>query len=162
MFKKVGFVVISILIFVSFSAAQNATYVGVKKCKMCHTKDNVYKVWEKTKHAIAFKTLATDGAKKLLKGKNPAAEAACIACHVANVKNKATYDDGVACEACHGPGSEHMKLIMKDKEKGKAALRAIKAGDAKLCETCHNKKSPTFKGFDVKKDWKKIEHTRKG
>jgi hypothetical protein len=161
MLKKIGYVFVSILIFVSFSLAQNATYIGVKKCKMCHTKDNVYKVWEKTKHAIAFKTLSGDQAKKLDKGKNASLDAKCVACHVASSATKATYDDGVACESCHGPGSEHMKLIMKDKEKGKAALKAIKAGDSKVCEKCHNKQSPTFKGFDYNKDWKLIVHTRK-
>ena len=160
MFKKISFVLFSLLIFVSFSSAQTATYIGTKKCKMCHTKDNVYKVWEKTKHATAFKTLASDASKKLNNGKSAVDNANCIACHVASATNKATYDEGVGCETCHGPGSEHMKLIMKDKEKGKAAIKLVKA-DSKLCEKCHNKKSPVFKGFDFKADWKIIAHTRK-
>lgn len=159
--KKLGLLLFSLLLFVSFTVAQNATYIGTKKCKMCHTKDGIYGVWEKTKHASAFKTLTTDEAKKLAKGKNASEDPSCITCHVANKDTKATYDDGVGCEACHGPGSEHMKLVMKDKEKGKAALKAVKAGDVKLCEKCHNKQSPTFKGFDIKKDWEKIKHIRK-
>ncbi len=162
MFKKICFILFSVLLFVSFSLAQNATYIGTKKCKACHTKDGTFKVWEKTKHATAFKTLSTEQSKKLAKGKNAAEDPGCIACHVGSSTNKATYEDGVGCEACHGPGSDHMKLIMKDKEKGKAALKTAKAGDAKLCEKCHNKQSPTFKGFDYKKDWKVIEHKKKG
>lgn len=160
--KRASFLFLSLLIFVSFSLAQNATYIGTKKCKMCHTKDGTYGVWEKSKHATAFKTLSTEESKKLAKGKNAAEDSGCLSCHVVSTSNKATYDDGVGCESCHGPGSEHMKLIMKDKEKGKAALKTVKAGDAKLCEKCHNKQSPTFKSLDIKKDWEKIKHVRKG
>jgi hypothetical protein len=28
----------------------------------------------------------------------------------------------------------------------------------KLCKTCHNEQSPTFKGFDFKKMWAEIAH----
>ena len=51
---------------------------------------------------------------------------------------------------------------MKDHQKALAAgLAALSLDDGsaeKLCETCHNKKSPTFKSFDFKKMWAEIAH----
>ena len=163
MFKKIVFIFCSLAILVSFSFAQKATYVGSKKCKPCHTKDGTFAVWEKSKHATAYATLATEESKKLAKGKDATKEKDCLECHVTDVDTKATYEEGVGCENCHGPGSEHTKNIMsKDNEKKQKAMLKKSAIADKHCEACHNKKSPTFKGFDVKKDWSEIKHSRKG
>jgi len=56
-----------------------------------------------------------------------------------------------------------MKMdIMKDRQKAIAngmVLVSVNDGTAeKLCENCHNKKSPTFKSFDFKKMWAEIAH----
>jgi len=160
MFKRIIFVFCSLAILVSFSFAQKATYVGSKKCKPCHTKDGTYAVWEKTKHATAYKTLTNDESKKIVKGKDATQDEGCLKCHVTDLATKTTYEEGIGCENCHGPGSEHIKVVMKDKEKGKASLKTGATED-KFCETCHNKTSPTFQGFDSKKDRNTIKHTVK-
>jgi hypothetical protein len=160
MLKKLIFVLFSLFLLFTFSNsfAQNATYVGTKKCKLCHMKDGTYKKWESTKHSSAFKSLKTDAAKKLAKGKAADQESACIACHVAKADKKDIYDEGVGCETCHGPGSKYMKMdVMKDKTKAKAA-GLIMNKDVKLCEKCHNKKSPTYKTFKFNDEWPKIAH----
>ena len=107
------------------------TYVGAKKCKMCHLTE--YKSWEKTKHAGVFDLLKDDEKK----------DAKCIKCHVTG----SVDNPGVQCEACHGPGSDYKKkTIMKDHEaREKAGL--IAKPDEKVCTKCHNKESPTFKEF---------------
>jgi len=160
MFKRIIFAFCSLAILVSFSFAQKATYVGSKKCKPCHTKDGTYAVWEKSKHATAYKTLTNDESTKLVKGKDATQDESCLKCHVTDLATKTTYEEGIGCENCHGPGSEHIKVVMKDKEKGKLSLKTLGTSD-KFCETCHNKNSPTFQGFDPKKDHEKIKHTIK-
>jgi nitrate/TMAO reductase-like tetraheme cytochrome c subunit len=163
MLKKVSVVFFSLILFLSFSNifAQKATYIGTKKCKMCHTKDGTHKKWESSKHATAFKTLKSEESKKLAKGKAADKEANCIACHVISVDKKDMYEEGVGCESCHGPGSLYMKMdVMKDKAKAKAAGLVMNK-DAKTCEKCHNKKSPTFKSFKFNEAWGKIAHEAK-
>lgn len=152
--KKSSLLVLAMLVVLSMSnlLAQKATYVGSKKCKMCHTKDGVYKVWEQTKHASAFKSLATE------KGQG---DVKCLVCHVISVDKKDLYDEGVGCEKCHGPGSAYMK-VMKDKEKSKAAGLLLQKDDAKVCTQCHKKEGNThYKDFKYSTFWPKIAHIMK-
>jgi hypothetical protein len=135
------------------------TYVGAKKCKICHKGAKHGEVWEKFEagpHAKAFETLKKKGEEK-----NPK----CLECHVTGF-NKGGYKvgdadaekfEGVQCESCHGPGSAYKKKsIMESKDE------SIKNGliipNEETCKKCHNKNSPTFKGFDFKTYYKKIDH----
>ena len=71
--------------------------------------------------------------------------------------SKASMMDELSCETCHGPGSKYKSnTIMKDREKSIAAGLIIP--DEKLCKTCHNEESPTFKGFNFEEYSKKIAH----
>jgi hypothetical protein len=131
-------------------------YIGAAKCKVCHNspaKGEQYKQWAGTKHASAMKSLKGDELK------NPK----CLKCHstAASVNQKLidtiTVEEGVSCETCHGPGSAYKAMaIMKDQAKSKA--NGLIIPDEKLCKTCHNAESPTFKGFDFKTSWAKISH----
>lgn len=78
----------------SYAPAQNK-YVGTKMCKACHNTEKMGKqfdVWSKTKHAEAYKILASDKANEIAKAKGiskPAAEAPeCLECHAKPVDPK--------------------------------------------------------------------------
>ena len=162
---------------VSLAAEPSHQYVGVKVCAMCHRtpkSGEQFQKWEASKHSQAYKTLLTPEAKKIAEAKgikgSPADSPECLQCHVTAYDAPASQlgprfskEDGVQCETCHGPGKDYMKMdIMKNEKEAVAhglTLLSVKDGSAeKFCETCHNKKSPTFKGFDFKTMWAKIAH----
>jgi len=162
---------------VSLAAGESHQYAGVQVCKMCHQtakSGEQFQKWEASKHSQAYKTLLTPEAEKIaaskgIKGK--ASEAPeCLQCHetaydaaAAQLGPRFNKQDGVQCETCHGAGNDYKTMsIMKDEQKAVAnglVMVSVSNGSAeKLCENCHNKKSPTFKGFDFKKMWAEIAH----
>lgn len=157
------------------AAAAKFNYVGVSKCKMCHMgakKGEIFEKWEAGPHAKAFATLASEESKKIAKEKgvkgDPQQAAECLVCHVTGYAAAAdqkgaslTIEEGVSCEACHGPGSEYKSLkIMKGITDGsvKGAEYGLIAANEKICVTCHNTKSPTYKEFKFDVKYKKIAH----
>ena len=158
-----------------FAQAKKFQYVGVKKCKMCHKgekKGKIFEKWQGMKHSKAYATLATDEAKKLAKEAgvkgDPQQAAECLVCHVVGYNAPAdqkaatlTLEEGVSCEACHGPGSKYKSLkVMKGITKGemKGADYGLVMPDEKVCTTCHNSKSPSFKEFKFEVASKTIAH----
>jgi len=151
-------------------------FVGVKKCKTCHKKEedgNQFGVWEASAHAKAYETLASDEALKIAKGKgidNPQTASECLECHVTafpvmgDIANqKITLEEGVSCESCHGAGSDYYKKSVMEaiaaKETEPASVGLVIPDEA-TCKTCHNEKSPTFESFDYKEMYKKIAHPK--
>jgi nitrate/TMAO reductase-like tetraheme cytochrome c subunit len=117
----------------------------VDKCKLCHKVQ--YTSWAATPHAKAFDVLKpADRTNK-----------ECIQCHVTGGR---TDLPGVQCEACHGPGSDY-KAISVMKDKAKAVAAGLKIPTEKDCVVCHNKKSPTFKGFNFAEAVKKVHEHKK-
>lgn len=150
-------------------------YTGVKACKPCHftSKSGAqYKIWEDGPHAKAYATLGTPEAKKIAKEKgieDPQKADACLKCHVTafgvpdKLKSKRlTMEEGVGCEACHGPGSEYKgRKVMIDLYEGKlkaADYGLIKPVTEEVCVSCHNDENPTFKEFDFEEMAAKIAH----
>ena len=155
--------------------AEAYTYIGVKKCKMCHKKAETGDqngVWEKSGHAKAFETLATPEAKaEAAKAgiENPQAAPECLKCHatavsvMADLANQTiTLEEGVSCESCHGPGSGY---------KSKKVMEAITAGETdgatvglvtpteETCKKCHTPEGNSFfKEFVFDERVKKIAH----
>ncbi|MFQ5501109.1 MAG: cytochrome c family protein [Phycisphaerae bacterium] len=151
------------------------TYVGSKKCKMCHM--NVHKSWAKTKMAQAFETLKPGNAKemkekfKLDVNKDYSKDEKCIKCHTTGygleggyaipaaddkkAQRKAKKMQGVGCESCHGPGSGYVKVfkdILKSKRKYKVEeLYAVglQKVSKDTCLKCHNEESPTINPGDT-------------
>ncbi len=154
-------------------AAKAHGYLGSQECKMCHTaeaKGAQFPKWEASKHAQAYKALLSDQAKQICttKGIQEAPEKApqCLKCHVTGYGTKAellgpkyTVEEGVGCESCHGPAADWKKLHMKDVP-GAMAAGMIKPSDEKLCKTCHNEESPTYKPFKHAEALAKITHPR--
>ena len=150
-------------------------YVGAAKCKMCHKGEKngtIFEIWEKSKHATAYATLATDHAKELANkagvAGDPQQAKECLACHVtgydapADLKDVSlTMAEGVSCEACHGAGSEYKSLkVMKEVTAGttKGAAVGLITPDKTVCVKCHNTKSPTYKEFKFEEFVKLIAH----
>ncbi len=149
-------------------------YVGAKNCKMCHSSKKsgeAFKIWESSAHAKAYLTLASEESKAIAQKMgiaDPQKSDKCLTCHVtAHGKPASALDagykieDGVSCESCHGPGSAYNPMkIMKQITAGdvKGADFGLINPDEANCKTCHNEKSPTFKGFDYKKYVSQIAH----
>ena len=165
-------VMVALVAFFALPSAAQHKYVGVTMCSVCHKTEKAGKqfdIWKSTAHASAFKTLASPKAEEVAKAKGLKVKASeapeCLECHVTGYKaDKALtaalkMEDGVQCEACHGPGSDYKSIpVMKDKAKAEAAGLVLAVDDPKLCTQCHNSKSPTFKEFKYKEAWDKIKH----
>lgn len=175
MMKRLVMLVSVVLIIPTMLFAQDKfKYVGANACKACHftlKQGEAYKIWQGSAHAKAFATLATPAAKEIAKKKgieDPQKSPDCLKCHetaagVAAEQLAPTFKagEGVGCETCHGPGSAYKTMaIMKDIDAGKVKGETVgfMKGDEKLCVTCHNDKSPTFKGFNFAEFSKKIAH----
>ncbi len=130
-------------------------YVGARKCKVCHL--DIYKSWEKTKHAWAFSALND---KELEKPR-------CLACHTTGFgrggyggKSAVASLGGVQCEACHGPGSLYSRSSVMRKPELGLQMGLVRV-DSTTCVTCHNSESPTFKGFAFQAGLSAGTHSRK-
>lgn len=167
-------VLLVMLFFVSGVVEAQAKFVGVKMCGACHKAEKAgqaYTIWEKSKHASAYKTLEGEEAKALaakkgIKG-SPAEAKECLKCHVpgggtaTNVDKSFDVKEGVTCEACHGAASGYRMIHNKPENKEKAAAAGLVHGskeDSKPCEKCHNAESPTHKPFKMSEMWAKIAH----
>lgn len=107
------------------TAEDNGKYGGVDNCKMCHP--DIYNDWAKSAHAKSFDLLVNAGQDK---------NAECLPCHTTGYGKGGFVDEaktpglkGATCEACHGPGAEHMG----DKTK----IQRVPSG--KTCGACHQK-----------------------
>ena len=169
---------------VVLAQAQTSKYMGVNKCKSCHSSEkigNQYGKWASSKHSSAWANLAGAKAKELgakAGVADPQTGDKCVKCHVtafgvAKDLLDAKFDPklGVQCETCHGPGGNHVKARMDaaasgggDVFGGGGAAVQIPAGeinakpDAKVCAGCHNKESPSFTSFDFAAMDKIIAH----
>ncbi len=81
---------------------ESTEFLGSKNCQFCHPEN--YDSWMKSKHANAA---------------NP------------GTSNPAWTKDGIECEACHGPGRDHVS--------GQGDMSNIISGkDADICGQCHS------------------------
>jgi hypothetical protein len=149
-------------------------FIGVDKCKMCHKKPDQgeqYTKWLEGPHAKAYATLASDKSKEIakkMKIENPQEAAECLKCHVTAhgvdaklLGAKFNKEDGVGCESCHGAGGDYYTMkTMKGISAGEIepASVGLIMPDEKICVTCHNEKSPTYKEFVFKDRVKLIAH----
>ncbi len=149
-------------------------YGGVATCKACHlpAKSGAqFKLWQTSPHAKAFETLQGDAAKAIGKKmgiEDPSASEKCLKCHVtaygvdAKLRGpKLTMEEGVSCESCHGPGSAYKgRKVMADIFAGTVdgAKFGLVEPTEKVCVTCHNEESPTYKKFVYAERVAKIAH----
>ena len=118
--------------------AEAQGYAWDGACKDCHSA--IHDAWSKTKHARSIDRLDST--------QRQGGE--CIGCHVTGPKGPIRDEAGdmvnanIQCESCHGPGKAHAEAA--------AAGNPIPAGMTRkppesLCKTCHNEKSPHYRGF---------------
>ncbi len=110
-------------------------YAGSASCAECHDEEVAF--WRKTKHASSLAALVGVGKQHHLD---------CIGCHVTAWKqpsgpcriDQLQAFDHVGCEACHGPGAQHVES---------PEASNIGAGTAEeTCRKCHDPdNSPHFK-----------------
>jgi len=109
-------------------------YAGAEACKGCH--QAIYSSWLQSKHARTLGRLTNDQKES----------GECIRCHVTGTPEQIAREGAspshpnVQCEACHGPGSLHAADATV-----RVGIKRVPAAAA--CETCHNDKSPHFRGF---------------
>jgi hypothetical protein len=149
----------------NYSQQKKFKYVGAKVCATCHDdeKDSSYKIWEKSNHARAFVTLATpralEQAEEAGVKEHPQKSEKCLKCHITGAGLDKSYfadtynkEEGITCEACHGPGSEYIDIsIMEDKTKFLANGGMIPTEEH--CLKCHGEPFFTFK-----EKFREIEH----
>jgi hypothetical protein len=138
--------------------------VGVVNCSsgLCHGsvqrfKDSSvlqteYVTWSRVdKHARAFQVLANEQSKRIASNlgiADPAASKACLDCHAHNVPaarrgERFRLEDGVSCEACHGPAGRWLAAHLEEgsTHAGNLASGLYDSVDpvarARLCLSCH-------------------------
>lgn len=181
--KRIVFILalaFAFMVAVSITFAQTAgsdsshKYIGVGKCKMCHSTDKIgaqFKIWQSSKHAQTFADLASDTAKAVAKARgidDPQKAPQCLKCHETAYGQQASMfeatfnpQDGVQCEACHGAGSDYWKMqTMKDihDKKIDPAQVGLVVPNQEVCVKCHNEESPFYHGFDFSDYSAKIAH----
>ena len=125
--------------------------LGADACKSCHKSE--HKAWRSDPHAAAMQTL----------GEGDRERVACVSCHATAAASgplPAGLDgyrtsEGVGCEACHGPGGDHIAAPTADNIIGLGAScpECIIEG---ICTTCH---TPAWDpGWSLKTRLKAISH----
>ena len=143
-------------------------FVGAHACGSCHRSASMgfqWSRWRLSAHSGAFGRLATEQAYAVAREAgvegNPQESPQCLRCHttgggdLSGALPSFTLDEGVGCEACHGPGSDYQaEAVMRD---GTAATQAgLQIADREKCLTCHDEAHG--KPFDYAAAWKKIAH----
>jgi nitrate/TMAO reductase-like tetraheme cytochrome c subunit len=119
-------------------------YLGSASCVNCHAAEHAS--WETTRHAHAWEPMVST--KNTI---NPL----CLHCHTVGFMEPNGYVlasdnrklQGVGCESCHGPGSEHVADPVNHK---------LDRGSEATCRQCHTPgQTPDF---DFNTFWPKIRH----
>jgi len=125
------------------AAKGQPSYVGNEECTTCH--DSARAVWDKTRHAHAYATLADQDKQFNLD---------CVSCHVTGYEepggSTVTHVEllkDVQCEVCHGPGSLHSKSP-------KTVKPVVSKPGPDRCLACHH--PPHVEGFDAKAKMEEI------
>jgi hypothetical protein len=105
--------------------------IGSAACRTCHRA--LYEEWRQSPHGKSAEVMTFE----------QSFDSTCTPCHI---PDEGVFDNGVGCEACHGPGSAYADLdVMIDPFKREAAgLQTARDN----CAYCHNPGHP----FHVERD----------
>lgn len=127
-------------------AVRDDSFVGSQSCFACHPAQQ--KQWKNTDHSSAFATMY-----RTHRNHHPG----CVQCHVTGFGEPGGYSmaahsaslENVGCEACHGPGHDHVAHPRFD--------NIIRSPLRHVCQTCH---TTEHSNFDEKPEeyMKKVSH----
>ena len=166
---------------------RGAEFVSQATCKLCHNRTEQgtqWRIWDGSPHRRAFETLLSEEskaiAKKLGLAAQPQEAAECLRCHVTSydaetkkIEKALFIEDGIQCESCHGPGSNHVvdgRRYWMEKDPTANMAAHIVRPDQRACVQCHRRQSPTWDparytlangqttGFDFQQAFAKIAH----
>ncbi|MEE9457088.1 MAG: multiheme c-type cytochrome [bacterium] len=127
-------------------------YLGAEACKQCHS--TPYKNASHTRHFNTFVDDPEEGYRFVSSWKGAGKPDECLHCHTTGwdkSKNNHGSDEvdyrknmlGIQCEACHGPGSEHVK------GGGDPSKITVDYG-AEMCGACHtDDHHPTYDEWET-------------
>jgi hypothetical protein len=117
--------------------------LGSSACRTCHWR--LHEAWQASSHARSSTTL--EAAQRF--------DPQCQPCHLPLAD---AFEDGIGCEACHGPGSAYAGLdVMIDPLKSTAA-GLWEAGA--VCASCHNPGHPFHVERDLQAEAERIHPPR--
>ncbi len=151
-------------------------YMGAEVCASCHRGERMghqHSLWLLSKHARAYAVLAKPEAKDIARLSGipvePQGSPMCLGCHatgahVEDWEKDPTFhvEDGVQCEKCHGPGSEHVHAMRQGRREA-TEQAAMMMPDEDDCMGCHEVKGShvavhKLPKLDLKKAWETIAH----
>lgn len=130
-------------------AIRSPKFAGARTCGRCHDRPEQrcrFSRWRMSPHAEAYAVLSTPEADRIADGSgvsgDPQRSRDCLRCHATGggspVQSMPAFstDEGVGCEACHGPGGDYMtESVMRDGAAARAA--GLKSIDRDTCLACH-------------------------
>lgn len=140
---------------------QGGDFIGSRACRACHEgteRGHQYDVWRMSQHAQAWAVLSTKRATEIAAQtkltSDPRAAAECLGCHAVG----AEVEEGVSCEACHGPGKVYASDAVKcNAETARKAGRRVPTKQD--CNECHRESHG--KAFDLDAAWAADLHPSK-
>jgi YVTN family beta-propeller protein len=133
----------------TYASGKEPIYIGSQACGQCHdgpTMGHQFSKWRLSGHAKAYAALSLPEAKEITKlsgiTEEPHRAKMCLGCHATASEEEDWrhgeqfhLQDGLQCEACHGPGSEYAtQEIMRDKNRALAnGLRLLRNDDCMIC-----------------------------
>ena len=111
---------------------QMDTYIVAEVPKDAGFKSQFYRVGHVVKNSDGTYTIKEPG---LVQGTQnwSAVDYSCLNCHSPNMGKPGTPDNTITCEACHGPGGNHVKVTTPEDKKA-----TINLPDSNTCLKCHN------------------------
>jgi YVTN family beta-propeller protein len=160
----------------SMGPAKEPIYLGAAACGTCHDGAQMghqFSKWRLSAHAKAYAALSLPESKEIVRlsgiTEEPHKAKMCLGCHATAAeaedweKTEGFHlEDGLQCEACHGPGSEYAPLdIMMDRMK--AMMNGLKMPKKDDCMICHRAKGShdavlKKRPFDLDMAWQAVAH----
>jgi cytochrome c554/c'-like protein len=134
------------------NCANSLCHGSVRPFKQSNVLQTEYVTWSRVdKHARAYQVLSNEQSQRIARNlgiEDPRQAKICLDCHVHNVPasqrgDRFKLEDGVSCEACHGPAGGWLAVHVAD---GATHDKNLKAGlfdtadapsRARLCLSCH-------------------------